>query len=165
MMIYFRFDYHPHNQEFTIKMPTKIHEYFADFIRRNIERQIVKLSKDFPSAIDFCNSLRIGGSPFFRFRNGSIHSPDIHVSHRKAKYPTVVMEIAHSQSTKDLAQKAESYIINSNGNVRTVFGLSTKKASLHVWKAWKDSNNVSRAQCIEQSTVCMQDQRTQDRIN
>lgn len=115
-------------------MITKTHEYFSGFLRKDIERQIFQLSKDFPTALEFCEALRLEGTPF-NFENGnSSHAPDIHVSHRRAKFPTVLFEIAHSQTKKELSQLAKACM--RCGNVKMVVGLTTgynhRKATVDV---------------------------------
>ncbi|KUJ07417.1 uncharacterized protein LY89DRAFT_366521 [Mollisia scopiformis] len=64
---------------------------------------------------------------------GDKHCPDGSFTFRLAEFPSVVIEVVHSQLFKDLRKIAESYILGSKGETRVVLGLDitykgTKKA-------------------------------------
>lgn len=68
----------------------------------------------------------------------NIHTPDGSFWHLQATWPGVVIEVAFSQSPKDLGRLAWEYISDSDGGIQVVVGLdlayNTKEATLTVWR-------------------------------
>jgi len=81
-------------------------------------------------------ALDLAASPLDR----SKHSPDASYIHNLAKYPGLVIEISHSQKTKDLPRIADNYICGSAGNIKMVLGLdlpygtNSKVAKAYIWR-------------------------------
>ncbi|CAK4031112.1 Hypothetical predicted protein [Lecanosticta acicola] len=93
--------------------------------------------------------------------------PDVAFSHTKRKkFPPLIVEVARSQSQKDLRKVAESFIIASHNYVRTVVGFklpyetpeegSTKTepskekdhcAYLSIWRAFVDEDRLADMRC------------------
>ena len=140
-------------------MPTKIHEYFAGLVREHLRKQIFKPRGNSLSTVSFLNELIMEGSPLFKSEESkSSHSPDIHISHSRAKFPAIVVEVTHSQSRKNLLRVAHEYMHDFRGNVDTIFGISTvyksRQATIDVWKTMVNQN-VAKQLHIVQSEVCM----------
>lgn len=122
---------------------TRTHAVFCLSIATDITCQLRALSNDedpsvkkFAPDIANCGSARIqlslrGTSPE--------HCPDVSITHRLAKYPGAVIEVAHSQQGGDLVRLAQEYILGSKGNIRCVLGLKLQypagnKATVSVWE-------------------------------
>lgn len=50
---------------------------------------------------------------------------DATFQHDDALWPGVVIEVAYSQSSKDIPNLADDYILETNGSVRVVVGLGS----------------------------------------
>ena len=76
----------------------------------------------------------------------AIHTPDIPFRHEEDALPGTIIEVAYSQTSKDLRRLAYTYLVHSNAAVQVVFGFdlkdgSTQRATFSVWRS-KDEGNV-----------------------
>jgi hypothetical protein len=76
----------------------------------------------------------------------AIHTPDIPFRHEDDALPGTIIEVAYSQTSKDLRRLAYTYLVDSNAAVQAVFGFSlkdgsTQRATFSVWQS-KDEDNV-----------------------
>jgi hypothetical protein len=82
--------------------------------------------------------LRISRSPRSPLLPTNIrHEPDIRFQYKDAAWPSVVIEVAHSQTKKSLVGLAVNYILRSYGGIRVVVGVDldykkSKEASISV---------------------------------
>lgn len=122
-------------------MASTTHEHFVKSIDRDIERQIAKLSQDFPLAFEFCENLRVS-APIIKLDDKSYRVPDIQVSHRAAEFPTIVLEIGHSQQRSSLEKAAQRWMCSTRGSVQKVIGISTgfnvEEATVNIWELDND---------------------------
>lgn len=60
------------------------------------------------------------------------------LQHDDALWPGVVIEVAYSQSSKDIPNLADDYVLETNGSVRVVVRLgidsNTKKGTISIWR-------------------------------
>lgn len=130
-------------------MPTYIHEFFMKEVELAIWRQLEAIGAGSGNAALFARKVRLGGSariylPFDGDRTTrSQHEPDATFWHRDATYPGIIIEVSYSQKRKDLSRLAETYLLDSDNNVRAVVGLDieygstalpSRKATLSVWR-------------------------------
>jgi hypothetical protein len=72
-------------------------------------------------------------------RNVGMHCPDSSFTYLDAKYPQVIIEVALSQSGKELANLANTYIVDSLGEVQVAIGVDLgyghkKRSKVMVWR-------------------------------
>lgn len=144
-------------------MPSKIHECFAGKVREDLKSQIQQLRQEFlqvPQVTKFCDDLESDGSPDFHSKDGnSSKSPDIHITHRRAKFPAIIVEVAHTQTQRSLSKLAKSYFQEYKGNIQMVIGLSTEyhgqEATVNVWQTVRNQSNIVNQAHIVQDQVNM----------
>ncbi|KAF2472781.1 uncharacterized protein BDR25DRAFT_333100 [Lindgomyces ingoldianus] len=134
-----RYDYDETKRRLVVRMPTGVHEFFVDKVEDNIRTQLKVISKGPGRTAQFAKNLRPARSTEIRFTGSkSRYHPDISFGRKGAKFPGVIFEIAYSQLRLD--RLAESYIVDSNANIRVVVGLDiaygkeSRKATLSVWR-------------------------------
>ena len=123
-------------------MPSHVHERLGCLIRRDILVQLDAFSKGNDLAATLAQNIRPSGSSSIFLEDGARRDPDMQFTYTGALYPSLIVEIAYTQSRKgggkNLMALAEQYITESNGSIRTVIGISldyrdTKKATLSIW--------------------------------
>ncbi|KAH9205656.1 hypothetical protein DL95DRAFT_470381 [Leptodontidium sp. 2 PMI_412] len=150
-----RYDCCLRTSSFVIKMPGIIHEVVKDTVRDSVDEQL-KAAK--------CDIKSTGGASDLRFEGSSFanRQPDIGFRHQNPphqnemdpveRYPGLIIEVAHSQSSDSLRQVAYDYILGSKGDIKTVVGIdigytkpedkdSSKLATMSIWKAKKRSGS------------------------
>lgn len=139
-----RYDYFSQVERFVLRMPSEAHEFCVSSLLDEIGSQLrhCRVSGD-PRSQAFAKDVRPAGSPDLKLPldgDGHVnkHSPDGSFRHLQATWPGVVIEIAFSQSPKDLDSLAWEYISDSDGGIQVVVGLDlaykTKEATLSVWR-------------------------------
>lgn len=80
--------------------------------------------------------------------NQTRQEPDLSFTFRRGRIAGLLVEVAWSQNTLKLPERADRYITGSNGNVRTVIGISLndiynggKRAWFSKWQARFDEKN------------------------
>lgn len=149
-LIQVRFEFSAQTQNLILKMPSLVHEYFADSVRGHFKSQIEELRQEFlqvPQITNLCDNLRLGGTlDVHSVNKKSWKSPDIHISHRLAAFPAVIIEIAHAQSRQSLSTRAKSYFRESNGDIEIVIGLKTSynghEATINIWRTIRNPDNT-----------------------
>ncbi|KAH0830069.1 hypothetical protein FOPE_10517 [Fonsecaea pedrosoi] len=131
--------YSPFTQEFAMGAETRVHAAFAPAVVRDILNGLARL--EHPPLDGFGGNvlntasaklaLTVEGSTFEKCPDGSL-------LYLGARFPGVVMEVAHSQRAEDLPRLAEDYILGSGGRVRCVVGFKLpypagNEATLSVW--------------------------------
>ncbi|OAL30152.1 hypothetical protein AYO20_08868 [Fonsecaea nubica] len=131
--------YSSFTQEFAMGGETRVHAAFAPAVVRDILNGLARL--EHPSLDGFGGNvlntasaklaLTVEGSTFEKCPDGSL-------LYLGARFPGVVMEVAHSQRAEDLPRLAEDYILGSGGRVRCVVGFKLpypagNEATLSVW--------------------------------
>ena len=123
-------------------MPTKVHEQFSRSLSGRIVEQLRQFSQGSGSAADFAKDIRDVGSATIKSRDPEYgtHDPDSSFQHLDSPLPTVIIEVAHSQSGRRLRTLAEEYILGSDLAIRVVVGLDieyskSKRAAFSVWRA------------------------------
>lgn len=123
-------------------MPSTTHEIFGDYIYNDLWTQLSKIKLDEDLAAPLAQNIFSSGSATLRLQDGTERAPDKQYIYLGAHYPSVVIEIAYSQSKKEggknLEKLADQYIVQSDGNINLVVGLSieyrgTRKATLSTW--------------------------------
>lgn len=106
-------------------MALPVHEHLLDFIKRDIFEQLSSIQRHGNNpAAGLAEMVYPGGSSKIFFGNGGHRSPDIQFIYPGAKYPSLVIEIAYSQSEKgSLPKLADEYITRSEGNILLVIGV------------------------------------------
>ncbi|TAQ83162.1 hypothetical protein B7494_g8516 [Chlorociboria aeruginascens] len=139
-----RYDYFPRIERFVLRMPSHLHELCVTSLVNKISSQLnqYQASSNIESQA-FAKEILCTGSPDLKFPpdddgHASTHCPDGSFRHQDAKWPGVIIEIAFSQTTKNLDHLAWEYIGDSDGAVLAVVGLNldyyNKKANLSVWR-------------------------------
>lgn len=125
------------------------HEVFLRNSEYDLRRQLDQISSQdgiASTTAEFARGLIPRGStaiyypsPFSTTKKDIQRSPDGAWAYRTVRNPSCIIEIANSQSTKNLAKLAEEYIWGTSAVVRTVVGFDfdhrTKKgATLSIWR-------------------------------
>jgi hypothetical protein len=136
------FDYFPSIERLVLRMPTKVHEQFSRSLSGRVSEQLRLLSLGSGSAAHFAKDIRDVGSATIRPLDPEYgtHDPDGSFQHLKSRSPTVIFEVAHSQTGGKLRTLAEEYIFGSDLEVRVVVGFDieynkSKRASFSIWRA------------------------------
>lgn len=124
-----------------IKMTSPLHEVISKRTDRLIEDQLTAIltttsNEDTKQFIEGIMSLGTSAIHFSGLK--TFRRPDQQFCHRKTYYPGVVIEIACSQSFKQLRRKAFDFIVNSRGGVQVVIGLETgpnKSFKISLWRS------------------------------
>lgn len=106
--------------------------------------------------------------PFSTTKKETERSPDSSWVYRGVHKPSCIIEVANSQTTKNVAKLAEEYIWGTNAAVRTVVGFDfdsrTKKgATMSVWRAkLNNQGNLTGTTCDVVEIRDKDGQRNQD---
>lgn len=136
-------------------MPTARHESFSALLAREIALRLEAISQGSDRLAAFAKDCVPDGSPDYHYpepgtSERSIYSPDEQFCHVADEQAGVIIEIANSQTWKDLKRKAIDYLI---AGTQVVVGVkfdygprATRKATLSVWRLEMDfSTNTGRA--------------------
>jgi hypothetical protein len=114
-----RYDYDPACHELILRMPSNTHDGFVDGLTQEITKQLEALRASDEKVQDAMGSLdRIMMG--FKLPGMREKYPDGAFGPTEIKYPRLVIEIANSQSPKNLEELAYTYIQASKGLIRTV---------------------------------------------
>lgn len=128
-------------------MPSYVHDYLLSLLQASIEHQLYKIrASEIAELALFTNNILNGGSANFCLENGSKHSPDIQFATKQSRFPSLVVEVAYSQSVKEnrksLPRLAERYILQSSGNIKMVIGI-TIEYNIHRETPFSFKGNLS----------------------
>ncbi|OAL29738.1 hypothetical protein AYO20_09122 [Fonsecaea nubica] len=145
-----RYDYSAGDCTFILRMPNhETHEVFLADSTFEIRTQLKQISKQkdiAPTTAEFArdiidrrHSTFYYPPPFSTAKRNTERSPDgSYVYHLVCK-PSCIIEVANSQTAKELEKLAEDYIWGTNAAVRTVVGFdfdyqAGKRATLSIWR-------------------------------
>ena len=140
---------------------------FLTSVQLEIARQISAMKSSNNPAAAFLNDFHFIRSSSLFLEEGSEHRPDEQLLLMGKKYPSLVIEVAKSQTHKrggkDLTKLADKYIVESSGNIQTVLGLEieyreSRKATLTVWHPLIGSDALGKFLASEAavSEVCLE---------
>ncbi|KAI0441148.1 hypothetical protein F4803DRAFT_524724 [Xylaria telfairii] len=126
-----RFDYTSHTRQFEIRMPDDLHSGMVGLLSDAICGWRNKLAESDDDRISMAvRSFRT--RPELKIKLPSTKGPndsktaDLAIKHtcaRRCPKPTLVIEVAWSQTKEELREKADMYIRRSNGEIRTVVAI------------------------------------------
>ncbi|KAK0104985.1 hypothetical protein ONS95_004645 [Cadophora gregata] len=135
-----RLDYFPSSKRLVLRMPGDRHEEFIARIVKEIQDQLEAIRG--PSA-SFARQIESRASTTFKSSDPDYgrHDPDAQFKHLKAQFPSVIIEVSHSQKKRDLPHLADEYILGSDANIQVVVGIDIEyrgdnagMATLSVWE-------------------------------
>lgn len=97
-----------------------------DSIQRDIFELLSSIQNDTSSpAARLAKMFHPGGSTTIFFENGWHRSPDMQFTYPNREYPSLSIQIAHSQREKSasLTKLTDEYIVDSEGNILLVVGV------------------------------------------
>ncbi|KAK7189311.1 hypothetical protein DPSP01_012985 [Paraphaeosphaeria sporulosa] len=162
-----RYDYDYRTRQFAIRMLSDIHETFREALHQEIWKWIKELATRDDNVGTFARGMAdTEGAPSYRFpapatgadysidsdtaadidSAQAIHTPDIPFRHEEDALPGTIVEVAYSQTSKDLRRLAYTYLVHSYAAVQVVFGFDLKdgpdqRATFSVWRS-KDEDDV-----------------------
>ncbi|KAF1952620.1 hypothetical protein CC80DRAFT_527689 [Byssothecium circinans] len=119
-----RYDYDEDRCGLAVRMPTETHERSIDALEDDIRSQLKKIRNGSGKKAEFAQN----------------YEPDVSFRQEDAQYPGVIIEVAYSQKKTRFGRLAESYLLDSDANVRVVVGLDiayskeSRKATLSSWR-------------------------------
>jgi len=120
------------------------------------------------SAADFVKGIKDLGSATIYPEDPEFgtHDPDGSFHHVESPYPTVILEIAHSQKGKELRVLADEYLLGSDLEIRVVVGVDieykkSKRATFSVFRAEEQGPDNDKVWRVK-STVANEVFRTDD---
>jgi hypothetical protein len=132
-----RYDWTPEAKKFTVLMPTPVHECviidLAILIDAGLKTLPAKAAAHRQPLLDRLTQIaskvkcigssdvKLHGPPPTRVQ-GSM-SPDLSYDYHPSKFPTFVVEVGFSQDKESLLDKAEAYLKNSGGHIKTILTL------------------------------------------
>ncbi|OBS16910.1 hypothetical protein FPOA_12546 [Fusarium poae] len=137
-----RFDYEPQHERIIFRMPSRIHDIFAQFIQDAIFNALSELGHNNENVRPFTTKIvKAATSDIFTFDNddpvAKQRSPDAQFIHIGAQQPSVVVEVAASQDAKQLSKLAKGYIHDTWGDIKAVLCFALNKpdgSTISVWK-------------------------------
>lgn len=119
-------------------MPTTIHESFGGSIAYEINKQLDTIRNGNGPAAKLARLIGCIESASMFLEDGARRDPDKQFAYLGTKYPGLVIEIAYSQTEKNLLRLADHYIVQSSGRIKMVIGIEldykgTKSAKLMIW--------------------------------
>ena len=151
-----RYDYDAIYHRLVVRMPTAVHELFVARVEDAIFSQLKSIRKGSDGAAAFARKIYPTRSTEIYLPVDdttpdikSKHEPDASFCHTDARYPGVIIEVAYSQKKKSLSRLAEDYLLDSDTGIQVVIGLDieygkkeSRKATLSVWRAYVDGNEI-----------------------
>ncbi|OQU96241.1 hypothetical protein CLAIMM_02350 isoform 2 [Cladophialophora immunda] len=159
----FRYDYSEADEILAFRMAGGGHEWIKGRLTMKISQGLA----DAAARDDNSHSARefallptsLGGSSLLNFRSSTVadkkerRSPDAQFlsdRSRRPWLPSLIIEVAWTQTTKSLEKLAYEYIRGSNGRIRTVIGFDVnpsarKGATVYVWRAVFNQDNIAVA--------------------
>lgn len=166
-----RFDYD--HEHITIRMPSRAHDLFSQFISDAIFDALSELGRDDNAVRPLTSKIVKGATSDIDIyvsdsdEKSNDHvplkrSPDGQFLYADAELPNVVFEVAYSQDPKQLPKLAKGYIHHSWGDIKAVlcFTISkSKESTISVWKPVfypeADSDEVTmEIEQVVKSQVC-----------
>ncbi|KIX97541.1 uncharacterized protein Z520_06993 [Fonsecaea multimorphosa CBS 102226] len=89
-----------------------------------IKQQLEEIASRDDNAKEFLRGLSVAQDRKMHYSTHTMRSPDFRFMHWDQKYPTVIGEIASSQTTKDLTRLADEYLFHMRGYLNVVFGIN-----------------------------------------
>lgn len=162
-----RFDYEPRHERIIFRMPSRIHDIFAQFIQDAIFNALSELGRNNEDVRPFTTKIvKAATSDIFTYDNddpvAKQRSPDAQFIHVGAQQPSVVVEVAASQDAKQLSKLAKGYIHDTWGDIKAVLCFALNKpdgSTISVWKPkyeteqGSDESELTYEQVV-QSQVC-----------
>lgn len=127
-------------------MPTPFHNTFCGEISREILRQLFQFEQNDLSVANFAKDISYLVSSRVCTCNSISHEkkcanrePDSSFGYDKEYYPTVIIEVCYSQILQHASERAQKFILHSNGAVNVVIAFDfdyqkSKKATVSVWR-------------------------------
>ncbi|QSZ31890.1 hypothetical protein DSL72_001459 [Monilinia vaccinii-corymbosi] len=158
-------------------MPGEVHETMIAKLVRETERQLERIASPLhphppsqqPSSSSFAKEIKDERSTTITFEDPEYgrHDPDEQFRHSLAQYPSVVLEVSHSEKRKDLPRLADEYILGSDGNITMLIGVDidyrgTKKSTLSIWQPQIIRNGDGEMELVAVQTVTDQILRHED---
>ncbi|KHN94123.1 uncharacterized protein MAM_08053 [Metarhizium album ARSEF 1941] len=140
-----RTDYDPNRSLLNLRMPSPVHEFFANILALNLQIQLHRIATQDNDTGTFASRIRIGGSATIQLAEGDSElfqtiqrQPDAQFRHANTQYPGVVIEVSYSQDGKNLRKLAQDYILYSNGDIKAVIGINInytgKESTVSPWR-------------------------------
>jgi hypothetical protein len=140
-----RSDYDPNRGLLNLRMPSPVHEFFANILALDLQIQLLEIAIQDNDTGIFASKIRIGGSATIQLAEGDSESfqtirrqPDAQFRHANTQYPGVVIEVSYSQDGKNLRKLAQDYILYSNGDIKAVVGIDLnyagKESTISLWR-------------------------------
>ncbi|RKL26952.1 hypothetical protein BFJ72_g13474 [Fusarium proliferatum] len=148
-----RFDYDPFKGEITIRMPSSVHEGFAESFNTAVLAKLWPLMDGDNATAKFVagirqmlstdlilNTQRRPDDPDDDVDKKKQKSPDLQYRHVKSGESGVVVEVAYSQQGKKLKNLAKGYIGGSKGAIRAVIGFDINKNKESTVSPFRDAH-------------------------
>ncbi|KAF5620975.1 hypothetical protein F25303_12383 [Fusarium sp. NRRL 25303] len=143
-----RFDYEPWHERITIRMPSRTHDIFSQFISDVIFDALSELGRNDEAVHPLTSKIVKGATSDIDIYVSDSHeksndhvplkrSPDGQFLFADAELPNVVFEVAYSQDPKQLPKLAKGYIHHSWGDIKAVLCFAvakSKESTVSVWK-------------------------------
>ncbi|KAL9117948.1 MAG: hypothetical protein Q9187_005512 [Circinaria calcarea] len=137
-----RHSYNPISALLHIKMPAEPHEYFGRELSQIIRKGLEMIRSGTDTAAEYAQVIRENSHTTIDLQlygNSFQRSPDGSFRHIKARFPGVIIEVAYSQTRKEVETKVKSYIAGSKGAIRIVLIVDLdyprlSKASISIWQ-------------------------------
>lgn len=125
-----------------------------------------KLSAGHGKKAEFASKLGFSGKcavKIKKFDNDTLSykSPDSQVKHCHARYPGVIIEVAHVGREKYATRKAKDFVDATNNNVRAVLVIftnpdpSTKEATFSIWRPKVVGDTLKAFQAVAEQVTHM----------
>ncbi|KAI0104666.1 hypothetical protein GGR51DRAFT_572588 [Nemania sp. FL0031] len=129
-----RFDYTSHRQQFEIRMPTVMHSGVAGLFADRVERWRGNLEDSPDDRISKAAKSSETDPEMSIWLEGLVDTkaPDCSMTHKcqenpSCYFPSLVLEVAWTETKEELRQKAHRYVRLSNGAIRTVVAVYMNK--------------------------------------
>ncbi|MCJ1343397.1 hypothetical protein MMC31_001590 [Peltigera leucophlebia] len=118
-----------------------VHEELLLSIQNDFFEQLSSIRNDSNNpAAGLAKILRSGGSANIYFDDGGKRSPDIQLIYNDVEYPSLIVEVAYSQSNtaSSIPKLADQYIVQSDGDILLVIGVEVaypggQKGAISMW--------------------------------
>lgn len=137
-----RYDYNAERSVLILRMPTFIHENAVSIVNHKIMAQLNSYGQQYPALQPHIEKLCIDSADVsLKLEENDTRSktqPDIGFRQLQSGAPSLVIEVAYSQTSKSLEQVAENHILGSRGAIRTVIGIDIDypRGLRAFWSKW-----------------------------